>query len=331
MKKGVFVISLDFEMMWGVKDIYTPEGYGMTNIKNVKRVIYSMLELFKTYNIRATFATVGLIMLNDKNEALANIPDLIPSYSNPVLSPYTDNYIDQIKEKDMDLYFAPSIVDMLKERNNIEICTHTFCHYNCYAPGQTVEQFEEDLKKAIEVAARNQIEVKSIVFPRNQVSNEYLAICVKYGIEAYRGNPDMFFSRTYNYFERMRNRIGRLLDNYISFGGNTSYKFEKIDVDMMPVNICASRFFRPYNKKLFFLEPLAKRRIRNEMEYAAHHGEVYHLWWHPHNFGVNMDKNLEKLEYVLKCYKKCHEQYGMESYSMADLSNYLRNKHGNHT
>ena len=65
------------------------------------------------------------------------------------------------------------------------------------------------------------------------------------------------------------------------------------------------------------------------MEYAALHGEVYHLWWHPHNFGANMEKNLEKLEYVLKCYKKCHEQYGMESYSMADLSNYLRNKHGN--
>ena len=329
MKKGVLVISLDFEMMWGVKDIYTPEGYGMTNIKNVKRVIYSMLELFKTYNIHATFATVGLIMLNDKNEALANIPNLIPSYSNPVLSPYTDNYISQIKEKDVDLYFAPSIVDMLKESNNIEICTHTFCHYNCYAPGQTVEQFEEDLKKAIEVASKNQIEVKSIVFPRNQVSNEYLAICAKYGIEAYRGNPDMFFSRPKNSFERMKNRIGRMLDNYISFGGNTSYKFEKINTNMMLVNICASRFFRPYNKKLFFLEPLAKRRIRNEMEYAAQHNEVYHLWWHPHNFGANMDKNLEKLEYVLKCYQKYHEQYGMESYSMADLSNYLRNKHGN--
>lgn len=331
MRKGAFVISLDFEMMWGVKDIYTPEGYGMTNIKNVKKVIGSMLDLFKTYNIRATFATVGLIMLNNKNEALTNIPNQIPSYSNPVLSPYTDNYIERIKENDADLYFAPSIIDMLKASKNIEIGTHTFCHYNCYASGQTIEQFEEDLKKAIEVATDKEIDVKSIVFPRNQVSNEYLDICAKYGIEAYRGNPDRFFSRTNNSFERMKNRIGRLLDNYISFGANTSYKYEKIDADMMPVNICASRFFRPYNKKLFFLEPLCKRRIRKEMEYAALHGEVYHLWWHPHNFGANMEKNLEKLEYVLKCYEKCHEQYGMESYSMADLSNYLRNKHGNQT
>ena len=327
MEKGAFVISLDFEMMWGVKDIYCPEGYGKSNIKNVKKVITSLVDLFNKYNIRATFATVGLIMLKDKNEALENIPKSIPSYINTMLSPYTDNYIGRIEDKYADLYFAPSIVDMLKKYDNIEIGTHTFCHYNCYDKGQTIAQFEEDIKTAIQVAKSRGINMKSIVFPRNQVSNEYLTICAKYGIEAYRGTPDRFFARTNNSFERAKNRIGRLLDNYICIGGRTTYKYSEIDGSTSPVNIRASRFFRPFNKKLFLLEPLSRHRMKKEMEYAACHNEVYHLWWHPHNFGANLENNMTKLEYVLKCYKTCHEKYGMNSYSMSDLSNLIKEEY----
>lgn len=328
MKKGAFVISLDFEMMWGVRDIYTPAGYGMTNVKNVKKVVSSMLELFKEYNVRATFATVGLIMLKDKNEAMANMPDKLPSYSNPMLSPYEDNYINRIEEEDLRLYFAPDIVEMLKASENVEIGTHTFCHYNCYAPGQTHEQFEEDIKMAMKVASKRGIKIKSIVFPRNQVSDDYLKICAKYGIESYRGNPERFFTRTNNHFECLKNKIGRFLDNYVNIGGKTSYSYDEIDLGLMPINICASRFLRKYNKMLAFLEPFGRLRMKKEIEYAAQHNEVYHLWWHPHNFGDNIEKNLDKLDYVLSCYKECHEKYGMESYSMSDLSGLILNRNG---
>ncbi|MBQ9558572.1 MAG: polysaccharide deacetylase family protein [Bacteroidaceae bacterium] len=328
MDKGVFIISLDFEMMWGVKDITTPSLYGESHIKNVYQVIPALLSLFERYDVKATFATVGLIMLEGKEEAVKNVPPLIPTYKNEKLSPYAENYIEKIEDKNNDLYFAPSLVERLKACKNVEIGTHTFCHYNCYAEGQTIGQFEEDIKKAIQVAFSKEIEIKSIVFPRNQVTDEYLKICTKHGIKAYRGNPSSFFSRTYSPLARFKNRFLRLMDTYLNIGDRTSYSLDEAISFGMPFNIKASRFFRPYNKRLSFLEPLRLRRIRQEIIYAARHHEAYHLWWHPHNFGANTEKNLKNLEEVLKCYKECHERYGMSSYTMGELSKIINTSHG---
>ena len=66
-------------------------------------------------------------------------------------------------------------------------------------------------------------------------------------------------------------------------------------------------------------EPLRIRRIKKEIQYAAKHNEFYHLWWHPHNFGVNLEKNLLILEELLKCYAMCKDKYGMKSLTMNEV------------
>ena len=60
MKNGKFIISLDFELMWGVHDIETIHSYGDTII-GTRKVLDKMLISFNKYNIRATFATVGFL------------------------------------------------------------------------------------------------------------------------------------------------------------------------------------------------------------------------------------------------------------------------------
>lgn len=52
--------------------------------------------------------------------------------------------------------------------------THTFCHYYCWAKGQTPEQFDADLSQACKIAAKQGLILKSIVFPRNEVDEESL-------------------------------------------------------------------------------------------------------------------------------------------------------------
>ena len=47
------------------------------------------------------------------------------------------------------------------------------------------------------------------------------------------------------------------------------------------------------------LEPLRMRRILSDLTHAAKKGLVYHLWWHPHNFGDHMDENLVFLKKIL--------------------------------
>jgi hypothetical protein len=62
------------------------------------------------------------------------------------------------------------------------------------------------------------------------------------------------------------------------------------------------------------------------MTYAAKNNLVYHLWWHPHNFGVNLDQNIIMLNKILLHYKNLNKKYNFESITMSDLSNKLKIK-----
>ena len=322
--KGSLVISLDYELMWGIIDVLTKEGYGQTHVKQVPQAIYRMMELFDRYDVHVTFATVGMLMYPNPQSLLADIPQIHPSYTQSVMSPYEHNYISQITHQEEELFFQPEIVKAIHEHPGMEIGTHTFCHYYCWAKGQTTEQFEVDIKKAIEIANRIGIAIKTIVFPRNQVSDEHLKICARYGITSYRGNARQFFDEPKNKLEAIKNRIGRLLDAYVNITGNTSVPYSKLKRKEGMLNVCASRLLRPYSPQLSFLEWLRFRRIHREMIYAAKNGELYHLWWHPHNFGANLEQNMDFLESILKTYQMCKEKYGMMSHTMTEFNEYLK-------
>lgn len=87
-----------------------------------------------------------------------------------------------------------------------------------------------------------------------------------------------------------------------------------------PVNVPASRFLRPCSHALRALEPLRLRRITTEMNMAAKRGLLYHLWWHPHNFGVEMEYNLAFLRKILDHYRSLNECYGFESINMSEVA-----------
>ena len=62
--KASFVISLDFELFWGVIRSRSIDDY-KKNVINVKEVIPAILSVFKEYQVRATWATVGSILCED--------------------------------------------------------------------------------------------------------------------------------------------------------------------------------------------------------------------------------------------------------------------------
>ena len=65
MNKGIFTISLDFELFWGVRDHRTLEDYG-ENVRNVHKIVPGLLALFDKYDIHCTWATVGFLFFADK-------------------------------------------------------------------------------------------------------------------------------------------------------------------------------------------------------------------------------------------------------------------------
>ena len=120
-------------------------------------------------------------------------------------------------------------------------------------------------------------------------------------------------------------RAFRLLDSYLNISGHNTTKLSDIK-STKPYNIPSSRFLRPYSPFLKSLEGLRLKRIKKSMEYAAQEGEVFHLWWHPHNFGMHQDANLNFLEELLKHYCSLNSQYGFESLTMTALANQLDGK-----
>ena len=62
------------------------------------------------------------------------------------------------------------------------------------------------------------------------------------------------------------------------------------------------------------------RRILDDLTYAATQGLVYHLWWHPHNFGENIQENFAFLKAILDRHRMLKQMYGMESLNMGDIA-----------
>ena len=323
MQKGKFVISLDFEIYWGVHDAVKLSDY-RENLLGVRKVIPQLLELFSQYHINATFATVGFLFFNNKKELLKALPRNKPQYLNKKISPYLSQLNEAGEtENDDPLRFGLSLVNKIKDAGQ-EIATHTFSHYYCLEPGQTIEDFKEDLAYAKSIALKNNMELKSVVFPRDQYTQLYLEACRDAGLACYRGNERsiLFSSKTYGIATQFR-RPFRLADSYFNLSGHNCYSDEEMRENIL-INIPSSRFLRPYSKKLIFLEKYKLKRITDSMTYAAKNGLTFHLWWHPHNFGINISENFCFLEKILLHYQQLKEKYGFQSMNMSGLANKLK-------
>jgi peptidoglycan/xylan/chitin deacetylase (PgdA/CDA1 family) len=317
---GILLISLDFEQYWGVKDIISLPGI-REKILATPEVIPSMLDLFQRYQIHATWATVGLLFFQNREELLRGLPRIKPQYINKTLSPYP-GIEGQVgwDEREDPCRLAPSLIQKIAATPHQEIASHTFSHYYCLAEGQNIEAFRADLEAAVNIARKYHFALESLVFPRNHINPDYLPVCRELGIRAYRGNPpDWVYRQGYAEKQPQLRRRLTFLDKYVNLLGHQAYSQEDLG-RVLPLNLRASRCLFPFNEKFRGLEPLRLRRIKSDLSYTARKGLIYHLWWHPHDFGLNQKENLTFLERILEHYASLTENYGIKSLTMTELA-----------
>jgi len=317
---GAIVISIDFELYWGVRDKRSLESY-KENLLGVWEAIPKILDLFEKYEIHATWSTVGFLFCKDINEVHNYQPKIKPEYDNKNLCPY--KYINKNKNLDAKFHFSPELIEKIISTPNQEISTHTFSHYYCLEKGQSLEAFKEDINAAINISKKYNLDIQTIIFPRNQWSPDYLIELEKAGIKAFRGNEkSWFYQSTEDDKQNLIRRLGRLIDTYINLVGHQTYSLESCK-HSIPYNFPSSRLLRPYSEKFSLFENIRINRIKKSMKYAAKKKEIFHLWWHPHNFGKNTDINLTILEDILCEYRKLNNKYDMKSFNMLDLVNII--------
>ncbi|QYF91984.1 polysaccharide deacetylase family protein [Massilia sp. PAMC28688] len=310
-----FIISLDFEMFWGVADVRTVDEYG-DHIRGELEAIPAMLAAFGRHRVRATWATVGMLMCRDHAHWRAVAPERLPAYARSGCSPYA---MDATVRKYPTLFFAPELVKRIRDSEGQEVATHTFSHFYCGEPGATPEQFMADMQCARAVGADLGLAFTSIVFPRNQVLPAYLRVLPETGVKIYRSNPDHVLYRDGHQVPGgALGRLVRLADAWLPLAGAMA-AYPAHGPGAL-VALPASRFLRPFSPSLAALEPLRLRRIKAAMTQAAIAGSDFHLWWHPHNFGCHTGRNLVMLEAILNHFGQLRERYGMRSANMADFA-----------
>lgn len=310
---GKFVISLDFEKYWGIRDHSKISDY-QENLDNVDQVVINLLDIFDKYDIHVTWGIVGFLFHKNKKELINKLPTRTDFYDNTELNPYPYLIDKDLSHK---FHFAENLIDKISKKPNQEIASHTYSHYYALEKGQNAADFEADLKTFVSVSNEKGYDINSIIFPRNQINESYIPILIKYGVYAYRGNEEhpIYEAGTFenNSFTK---RTLRLADRYFNITGHNTYSLSK---EAEFYNIKSSRFLAPYINKLKLLEFLRLRRIKNAMTYAAKNNQIYHLWWHPHNFGKNMKENFKFLDDILQHYIYLNQTYGMESLNIQEV------------
>lgn len=324
--KATFIISLDFELHWGGFEKWPLADYRQYFL-NTRQVIPQMLRLFHEHEIHVTWASVGMLFHSNRESLLKNSPQLRPSYKVRELSAY--DFIERhgigISEEEDPFHFAGSIIHEINKTPFQELASHTFAHYYCNEEGQTIDQFRADLRAAQNAVAFYHKKLRSLVFPRNQFNEEYLKVCFEEGFIAVRDNPrDWFWNIQSTQQESMWKRLNRGVDAYWPVGKKNTYTQDSIQVrEGLPICIPASRLLRPYRPSELFLNAMKINRVNSEMERAALKNEVYHLWWHPHNFGNFPEESMKGLERIVESFVRCRERFGMESLSMGEVGERL--------
>lgn len=315
MNNGAFIISLDFELLWGVFDVVDHEAK-REYFSNTRKLIPELLRHFTENDIHATWATVGMLFSSDWEEWENDFPPELPGYKNEQLSAY--EFGKRIRsDSTMDLCFAPELVEVIRDSEGQEVATHTYSHYYCLEEGQDEESFKQDLEMAVEKAKEIGVDLKSLVFPRNQRKESYLKICANLGIKNVRSNPSSWYWKDAT-SENLMTKLGRTGDAYLPFG-KKSYSFRELQrKEGLPLEQKASRFLRPVENNAL-LRQLKLKRILSEMETAAKKKEIYHLWWHPHNFGDRPEESMKDLKILIDHFLRLRKSYGFTSLNMAEL------------
>lgn len=312
---GALVISLDFELHWGVRDLVPARGSYSENLLGVRRAVPAMLRQFQEFEVSATWATVGFLFARSRDELRRFSPIVRPAYRDSALSPYDEELGEG--EDDDPYHYAPSLIDAIRLTPRQELGTHTFSHYYCLEPGQTREAFRADLTSAAAIAEQQGIRLRSIVFPRNQHNAEYDDVLRSAGITCLRGNQAAWMYRRRG---SAATRGARLLDCYLPVSGPCTTPWRAVIQPDGLCNVPASLFLRPHSSRLRTLDPLRLRRIAGLIERAAAAREIAHLWWHPHNFGVNVEENIAMLRAILEIFARYRESHGMQSLTMGDVA-----------
>jgi hypothetical protein len=275
-ERGVVVISLDVEQIWGYLDCLTEAAFeaGFPAALQVPR---DLLELLSGYRISATWCVVGALSLGRGEGA-----------SSPRLAGLPTAWTGRVRagdERSAPLWYARGFIQRLRD-NTVpqEIGLHGgLTHLPWARPRQPRETMRLELTRGIEALAELGIRPTAFTYPRNFEAHHDLLR--EAGLRCYRGPGLHRAARFRNPWVRS---AARLLDEWRRTPPHTVFPEERLP---RLWNIPGSMLPFRMNRSGLRLAPAATRvaRVRLGVEAAARTGRVFHLWLHPENLAESAE------------------------------------------
>jgi hypothetical protein len=300
------IISLDFEMRWGVHHIYgVDHDTYRSEIENVQYIVPLTLRMLEERNLRATWATVGAILLESWEEYLSMAPNA-PNYKNKSLifdHSFTD--INPIGEQ----YFAPRLVDMIINTDGQELGGHSFSHLYFDEEGVTENDFTNDTIALIKTFKQKlSLSPVSYVYPRNQVI--YTQTLADNGFKTWRTNNNEWFHNANSTNISPKNLLAKILRVSDAVNPIVPSSLKSVEFQIFTFFI---RFSLP---ELLWTAHLIK--IRNLVS-SLNRNNILHLWWHPHNLGKDLAEKRGRMEVVLDIVAEGCSGNTIRSSNMSDI------------
>ncbi|MCI0438026.1 MAG: polysaccharide deacetylase family protein [Chloroflexi bacterium] len=313
--KGVFLLSIDTELAWGgVHDGSFRRR--SPHYLRTRDVIGRLLRLLDEYEIHATWAVVGHLMLEScKPHGGRKHPEIArPAYSwlrgdwfasdpcaNASAAPF---------------WYGPDIVQRILDcGTRQEIGSHGFSHMIVGDPGCSRECFDSELKASREAAKRWGIELKSFVFPRNSIG--HLDVLAANGFTSFRG-----VTKTgYRLLPGTLQRVGRGIENMLPSPAVTAHPRKTGELWDLPATC-----FYLHRDGWARRAPIAfrVRKSVSGLRKAASERAIHHLWFHPFNLASDPDGLLDGLKAIFAEAARLREQGGLLNPTMGEMAGSLQ-------
>lgn len=312
-ERGVFVLSLDFELVWGSRDLYDPIEPLLEQARATRaRVFGPLLDRLTSLGITATWATVGHLFLDGARYQQGRLhPDLVQPRHAWHPAPWLQD-VPEGDERSHPEYYARSLVLRLKAAGQ-EIGSHSFTHPVFGDPGCSRQVADTDLAACVREAKALGIELRSFVFPRNVEG--HLDLVARHGFKCWRGpSPDWYRSEL---LPKGVARVGHIAQVLAAAEPPT----------VMPTagphglwNIPASASYLPSDGPRRAI-PVGRRvdRAKAGLAAADRSGRIFHLWLHPINLAAHTEPMLKGLIEVLEGAARLRDQGRLDIVSMGGM------------
>jgi len=295
MSPGVFCISIDVELAWGIRHRAGPALLRLV-LDHDRAITRRLLGLFEHFEIPVTWAVVGQLLVEERDTRLAPGPDA--------------------------LWHAPELIEEIRmARPGHEIASHSFTHADFTAIDEAAAALELD--SAVRAHAARGLDVRTFVYPWNRIA--HTGLLAGRGVRIYRG-ADAGLPRVAARAGRVVHRAVNLVDkmlpvppSVVAPADNGSSLVELPGSMLLISRAGLRRAVRP---------ALVAAKSRMGLRRAAATGRCFHLWFHPSNFYHQAEAQFAILTGILREAASLRDAYRLDVRTLGSFADRSRGARG---